>query len=97
MNDVSRPAENSAMAEAHDPATGPGETTPDTGIQALKTPDTSIQTLKQEGSAATATPPVADPLKQPRARLTPLEVFLGALLLLLSFFLGAFAIFNADI
>jgi hypothetical protein len=69
MNDLSRPVENSTMAEAHEPATGPGETGADTGIQTVKAPDTTFQT-EQPQSSQPATPPLTDiSLKQPQARL----------------------------
>ena len=85
------------MPEAHEPATGPGNITTDAGIQALKTPDTAIQT-EPTTTSPPATPALADvSLQKPQARLAPLDVVLGALLLLLTFFLGSFAIFNADI
>jgi tetratricopeptide (TPR) repeat protein len=82
------------MAEAHDPAKGPVDTTAGTGIQALKTPDTAIQ--------APVTPPSVPAagvsLEKPRqSRLERIDWILAGLVLVLTFFLGSFTAFNADI
>src|SRR5713101_266290 len=97
MNDLSRPIETSAMAETHDPASGPADR--DTGIQALKAPDTGIQPIKPEASASAVSSPVPDIAlgKRRQARLARVDRVLTGLLLLLTFFLGSFAVFNADI
>src|SRR5262249_19837661 len=79
MNDSSRPNENSTMAEEHQPPTGPGGITPETGIQALPATDTGIQTLPEGGAAPTAsTPPLEDvSLKKPEPRLAFLDLVLA--------------------